>query len=31
MSSTTLYRLSGLALLIALLLQILGFILHPPS
>jgi hypothetical protein len=31
MSSTTLYRLSGLALLIALPLQILGFVLHPPS
>lgn len=31
MSSKTLYRLSGLALLIALSLQILGFVLHPPS
>lgn len=31
MSSTTLFRLSGLALLIALPLQILGFVLHPPS
>lgn len=31
MSSTTLFRVSGLALLIALPLQILGFVLHPPS
>lgn len=31
MSSATLYRLSGLALLIALLLQVLGFVLHPPG
>ena len=31
MFPTTLYRLSGLALLIALPLQVLGFILHPPS
>ncbi len=31
MSSTTLFRLSGLALLIALPLLILGFVLHPPS
>lgn len=31
MSPTTLYRLSGLALLIALPLQVLGFVLHPPS
>ena len=31
MSSKTLFRLSGLALLIALPLQVLGFILHPPS
>lgn len=31
MSSKTLLRLSGLALLIALPLQILGFVLHPPS
>jgi hypothetical protein len=31
MSQTTLFRLSGLALLIALPLQILGFVLHPPS
>src|SRR5919199_3244011 len=31
MSSRTLFRLSGLALLIALPLQILGFVLHPPS
>ncbi len=31
MSSKTLFRLSGLALLIALPLQILGFVLHPPS
>ncbi len=31
MSSTTLFRLSGLALLIALPLQVLGFVLHPPS
>lgn len=31
MSSNTLFRLSGLALLIALPLQILGFVLHPPS
>ncbi|CAN5806780.1 hypothetical protein BH18ACT11_BH18ACT11_13490 [soil metagenome] len=31
MSSRTLFRLSGLALLIALPLQILGFALHPPS
>lgn len=31
MTSTTLFRLSGLALLIALPLQILGFVLHPPS
>ncbi len=31
MSSTTLFRLSGLALLIALPLQIVGFVLHPPS
>lgn len=31
MSSATLFRLSGLALLIALPLQILGFVLHPPS
>jgi len=31
MSSKTLFRLSGLALLIALPLQIVGFILHPPS
>lgn len=31
MSPTTLFRLSGMALLIALPLQILGFVLHPPS
>lgn len=31
MSSRTLFKLSGLALLIALPLQILGFVLHPPS
>ena len=31
MSSRTLFRLGGLALLIALALQILGFALHPPS
>ena len=31
MSSRTLFRLSGLALMIALPLQILGFALHPPS
>lgn len=31
MSSRMLFRLSGLALLIALPLQILGFVLHPPS
>lgn len=31
MSSKTLFRLSGLALLIALPLQVLGFVLHPPS
>ncbi len=31
MSSKTLFRLSGLALLIALPLQIVGFVLHPPS
>lgn len=31
MSSPTLFRLGGLALMIALLLQILGFVLHPPS
>ena len=31
MSSNMLFRLSGLALLIALPLQILGFVLHPPS
>jgi len=31
MSSRTLFRLSGLALLIALPLQILGFALHSPS
>src|SRR5215210_1334014 len=31
MSSRTLFRLSGLALMIALPLQILGFVLHPPS
>ncbi len=31
MSSRTLFRLSGLALLIALPLQVLGFVLHPPS
>ena len=31
MSSTTLFRLTGLALLIALTLQVLGFVLHPPS
>lgn len=31
MSSKTLFRLSGLALLIALPLQILGFVIHPPS
>lgn len=31
MSSATLFRLSGLALLIALPLQILGFVIHPPS
>lgn len=31
MSSRTLFRLSGLALMFALLLQILGFVLHPPS
>ncbi len=31
MSSATLFRLSGLALLIALPLQIVGFVLHPPS
>jgi hypothetical protein len=31
MSSKTLFQLSGLALLIALPLQILGFVLHPPS
>ena len=31
MSYATLLRLSGLALLVALLLQVLGFVLHPPS
>ena len=31
MSSKTLFRPSGLALLIALPLQVLGFVLHPPS
>lgn len=31
MSSTTIYRLSGLALLIAFPLQVLGFALHPPG
>jgi hypothetical protein len=31
MSSVTLFRLSGLALLMALPLQIVGFVLHPPS
>ena len=31
MSSRTLFRLSGLALLIALPIQVLGFVLHPPS
>jgi hypothetical protein len=31
MSSATLFRLSGLALLVALPLQIVGFVLHPPS
>lgn len=31
MSSRTLFRLSGLALLIALPLQVVGFVLHPPS
>lgn len=31
MSSTTLFRLSGLALLIALPLQVLGYVLHPPG
>jgi len=31
MSSTTLFRLSGLALLIALPLHLVGFMLHPPS
>ncbi|QIN79166.1 hypothetical protein GBA65_12260 [Rubrobacter marinus] len=31
MSSAALFRLSGLALLIALPLQVLGFVLHPPS
>lgn len=31
MSSSTLFRLSGLALLIALPLQIAGFVLHPPG
>jgi hypothetical protein len=31
MSSKTLFRLSGLALLIALPLQVIGFVLHPPS
>ena len=31
MSSATLFRLSGLALLVALPLQVLGFVLHPPS
>lgn len=31
MSSRMLFRLSGLALLIALPLQVLGFVLHPPS
>lgn len=31
MSPTMLFRLSGLALLIALPLQVLGFVLHPPS
>ncbi|MBA3472909.1 MAG: hypothetical protein H0T57_06700 [Rubrobacter sp.] len=31
MSSVALFRLSGLALLIALPLQVLGFVLHPPS
>lgn len=31
MSPTLLYRLSGLALLVALPLQVLGFVLHPPS
>ncbi len=31
MSSATLLRLSGLALLVALPLQVLGFVLHPPS
>ena len=31
MSSATLFRLSGLALLVALPLQVFGFVLHPPS
>jgi len=31
MSSATLFRLSGLALLVALPLQVLGFVLHPPG
>lgn len=31
MSSSTLFRLSGIALLVALPLQIAGFVLHPPS
>lgn len=31
MSSSTLFRLSGLMLLIALPLQVVGFVLHPPS
>lgn len=31
MSSRTLFRLSGVALLIALPLQVLGYVLHPPS
>lgn len=31
MASRTLFRLSGLALLIALPLQVVGFVLHPPS
>lgn len=31
MLSRTLFRLSGLALLIALMLQVLGFVLHPPG
>ncbi|WP_119066436.1 hypothetical protein [Rubrobacter indicoceani] len=31
MSSSTLFKLSGLSLLIALPLQLLGFVLHPPS